>query len=137
MFYHYVQIKSKYWNVSYHLTAKLSFTPFDPIKQRSKDHFVKSHLEAHFCTFWVSTVMSVIKTATHTWRGSGDTEKRAILQGCWAKIKGPSSHLCQSREELQSCQWYAHVLPPLRIESLGDKMNAANQEPSSWICIKS
>lgn len=49
---------------------------------------------------------------------------------CWTEIRD-CPHLCQAREELQSRQGYAHVLPPLGVESLGDEMDAANQEPSS------
>lgn len=79
------------------LTAKMSSALLEPIKQKSKDHFVKSHSvtevrsQAHFAHFIQHSINYVEYNRhlqhLHT-KGSEDTEKRATVQGCWAKIKG-------------------------------------------------
>lgn len=46
-------------------------------------------------------------------------------------------YLGQAGQQLQSGQGDAHVRPPLGVEPLGDKVDAADQQASRCICMES
>lgn len=48
-----------------------------------------------------------------------------------------SGYLGEAGEKLESGQRDAHVESPLRVESLGEQVDTADQQPGRCVCVKS